>query len=185
MAKQKPATPRKPSPFTPQQVAAIEKGRCSGLELRLIETVRDRERLIDAERLKNQGDRADELADQVARLQAEIERYKQDCDHYRVLICAHHDKSLEVWADPQVKLRVVCLPETNNEQDFAAACEWVLGQVPNEFKGMMDDITLRPELFSIHCLDRIGWRYYHARMEEFAYLDAFGEAVDAIAAQAK
>lgn len=146
----------------------------------MIATVRDREALADAERIKNQTDKVDELADEIHRLREQLDRERQSRDYSRVLIAATRDETIEIFADPKVKIQVVCIPDTRTPEEFEKAVEWALSKVPLEFKGMMDDSTIKPNLYSVRCLDRTGWRYYSARMEEFEYLKKLGEAVETV-----
>jgi hypothetical protein len=102
---------------------------------------------------------------------------KQEQERYRVLIAATRDECIEVWADPQVKVVTICIPETKTDQEYEQALEWALKEVPQEFRTMMDDAYIRPELFSVHCMDKIHWRSLNERLEHLKWLEALETSV--------
>lgn len=126
------------------------------------------------------NEQADALTDENRRLREQLERLTSDQDHYRVLIAASIDKSIEVFADPQVRVQVVCLPETRTPVELERATGWALAKLPREFQGMMHDIGIRAETFTLVCMDRVHWNYYRDRMDAWHYIEQLGEAVEEI-----
>ena len=124
------------------------------------------------------NERFDELAAENGRLREQLERLNRVQDRYRVLIVASIDKSIEVFADPQVRLQVVCLPETRTTKDYERATEWALRSVPHEFRGMMHDAGIRPETYTLHCMDLTAWRYYDGLRREYAYIQQLESAIE-------
>jgi len=127
----------------------------------------------------------DALADENRRLREQLERITRDQSHYRVLIAASIDKSIEVYADPQVRVQVLCLPETKTPEEYERAEEWALSKVPHEFQDIMQDVGIKPELHSVRCMTKGEWRYYFGRIREAAYIEQLGEAVEEITTQAE
>lgn len=163
-------------PFSTQQLGILERqqfGEHDGTIRRLIETIR-------AIEVQNNTERLDELAAENARLRSQLERLAANCEHYRVLIVANFDKTIDVYADPQVRVQTVCLPETSTTEEFNAACEWALAQLPHEFQGIIDDIGIKPNLYSVQCMDRIHWRYYHDRLKALADIEQIADTIEEI-----
>jgi hypothetical protein len=150
----------------------------------LIATIRDREQQIDAERIRNRTDQVDELADKAARLEEELERCRA-CTTHRVLISATKDETIEVFADPGVKVQCVCIPDTRTPEEFEKAVEWAVGKLPSEFREMIHEETIRPNLFSVHCMDRVGWRYYRNQVEAIGYVESLEAAVETLTTETK
>lgn len=171
---------REPTPFTAKQLASFAQGQRSPTERRLIATIRELEAKQGQSYVANNQERLDELADANARLTEQLERLTRDQSHYRVLIAATRDKTIEVFADPQVRVQVVCLPETRTTAEHDRAVEWALSKVPHEFREIMEDNGIRPELYSTHCMDRTAWRYYRERVEAWGYLTRLDAAVEEI-----
>lgn len=140
---------------------------------RLVATVREAE-------ARNNQERLDELAGENRRIQEQLERLHETREHYRVLIAATRDKSIEVFADPQVRVCVICLPDTRTTEDFEKSVEWALAQVPHEFRNMMDEPGIRPELHSVYCLTKAEWRLYREHREAEAYLKLLESAVEEV-----
>lgn len=148
--------------------------------MRLIATIRE----LEKQQLeKEDTEKLNALADENRRLKAQLERITQDCSHYRVLISATRDECIEIFADPQVKIAVIQLPDTRTEDEFNEAVEWALSEVPYEFKGMMDDPAIRPNLYSVHCMDPIHWRWYRERMAAVGAIDQLADKLEELKAQ--
>jgi hypothetical protein len=158
-------------PFTPAQLAAVERGRLSGLERRLIATIRQ---LQEQKQTRDHTEELDRIADERNRLREELARI-QERTTYRVLIVATKDESLEIYTDPGVKVAVACVPQSNREHE-ADAEDWALRQVPSAFRSMPDE-ELRSERYSCHCLSKGEFMWLLTRLKEQEYLNELGRAV--------
>lgn len=127
----------------------------------------------------------DELTREVERLRGELERQTKDYTHHRVLIAATRDGAIEVFADPQIRLSVICIPETRSNEDHDRACEWALSKAPHEFRSMMYEASIRPELFTLYCPSYAEFKLYLIRMAEYEYLQRLGEGIDEVVASVK
>lgn len=168
------------SPFTDKQLEAFATGKLTGRELRLLATIEQFKRLANEARDKNHGGRVDELAREVERLRRQLERLTEERAHYRVLAIATKDETIEVYADPQVRVQVACLPETRTTEGYERALQWAVGKLPSDFNGMVNDCEIRPELHSVRCMSRAEWDLYRLRMEEIGYLEQFLATVETI-----
>jgi hypothetical protein len=172
--------PRSQPPFTPQQLAAFERGRLTGREQRLIATIRDREALVSKEQTKNGSEKVDELADEVYRLREELARVNESRDRFRVLIKATSDKTIEVWTDPLVKVQVTCVPESRTPEEDTRARKWAFEQLPPDFQAMVNE---KSEFYSVDCMSVHAFRLYQIHMDEFKLLNGLAKAIDELGKQ--
>lgn len=141
--------------------------------------MRDREQAHDREREGNHANRVDELQHEIEALKRQLERLTNG-DRQRVLIVATQDETIEVYADPQVRVHAVSIPETRTAEDRKDAVEWALGKLPGDVREMVWDAGIRPELFSVRCLSRVEWLYYRDRVAALGYLNQIEDAIEAI-----
>lgn len=160
---------------------AFEQGQCSGRERRLIATVHA---VRNAALKATVNENTDLLQDENRRLKEQIARMESDCSHHRVLIAATSDQTIEVYADPKVRLAVINIPDTRSNEDLEKAIEWALDKVPYEFRGMPWE-EIQPKVFSTRCMNKTEFRYYRDQVLALEYLTRVGQVVEQVTTEKK
>lgn len=160
---------------------AFEQGQCTGRERRLIATIH----AARAAAMKvTVNENTDLLQDENRRLKEQIARLEADCSHHRVLIAATSDQTIEVYADPQVRLAVINIPDTRTPEDLEKAITWALDKVPHEFRQMPWE-EIRPQVYSTRCMNKTEFRYYRDQVLALEYLTRVGQVVEQVTSEKK
>jgi len=133
---------------------------------------------IEAVRNEPLTDRLAELARENEQLQSQVAQLTVERAVHRALVVVASDETLEVWCDPTVRVATTCLPETRTNEEFAEACQWTLAQVPARFRELVDDVNVRPTLYSARCLSVAEWRLFRDRRAADKYLESIERVVD-------